>query len=194
MNATERMIQDARVSINKILDNLQAALKGNADFLADMNAANATHDPGADFGVAYIASPVPELPNLDNVTPFTGTSGTTAENGEKEDLKDDLVKKFGLEQTGETPLIPDEKWANLCRLVIVGHEGKEVSKATVSASLIKQGFAISPAQEEHLEELRKTRRQMLTKDMDLAGAQALNWATDGEKLAFAELATNEGLK
>lgn len=187
MNAVQRHIEDTRKScidfVNASFDVLLEKLKENAGFLADMNA---THDPGANYEVAYVATPA-EIPTLDGIKPLTGI----------ENHIEEVIERFGLEKESETPLIPpipDDKWCNLCRLVIIGHDGKEVSKATVTASLIKQGFSITAKQEEHLEELRKTRRAMLSKDMDLAGAQAINGLSDNEKLAFAGLAKINDLK
>lgn len=167
---------------------IEAGTDKDPAFLAELNAISANDaEPQGEYVATMIVEAPPEIPTLEGIKPLTGI----------ENHIEEVIERFGLEKESETPLIPsipDDKWCNLCRLVIIGHEGKEVSKATVTASLIKQGFSITAKQEEHLEELRKTRRAMLSKDMDLAGAQAINGLSDNEKLAFAGLAKINDLK
>lgn len=96
MNAVQRHIEDTRKScidfVNASFDVLLEKLKENAGFLADMNA---THDPGANYEVAYVATPA-EIPTLEGIKPLTGI----------ENHIEEVIERFGLEKESEAA---DEK-------------------------------------------------------------------------------------
>lgn len=185
MTAIERHIKEAEIQmIDLVKANFSVLLekiRGNAEFLAEMNA---THDPGANYEVAYVATPA-EIPDLEGIKPLSGI----------ENHIEEVIERLGLEATDVKALIPLDRWKGLCNYVITGHKnGMEVSAQWVTETLISQGLATTTDQEKHLEQLRGVRRAMLAKDMDLQTAKSQNGVDVWEWSALEALAKENGLK
>ena len=150
---------------------IDAILRGirDGEFLAEVN---------ADVPLAADApEPSPGIPVLTDVKPFTEPKAEVAE-----------------EEKPATSEISTEKYHNLCRVVIIGHEGKEVTKGSVTASVTKQCVTINVTQEDHLDFLRGIRAMLLSKKMDLKTALDQNGLLAEEKDIIEEFAKINNLK
>jgi len=68
MTAIEQHIEATRKAINLELDQLLERVRGNAAFLAEMNATN-DHEPQAEYGVSMLVEAPPSIPDLEGVEP-----------------------------------------------------------------------------------------------------------------------------
>ena len=185
MTAIEQLIETAKKQTVDLViasfDVLLEKIRANAAFLDEMNA---THDPGANYEVVYVATPA-AIPDLEGIKPLSGI----------ENHIEEVIERFDLEATDVKTLIPLDRWKGLCNYVITGHKnGMEVSAQWVTETLIGQGLATTTDQEKHLEQLRGVRRAMLAKDMDLQTAKGQNGIEVWEHAALETLAKENDLK
>ena len=195
MNVTEKHVYEAKKAILEkmafIVDATFAELlekvKANADFLQEMN------DTNGEYKVAFIADAAedaPQLPNMDGIEPLPT---------EQKPLVEKVVEVLEMEKTDETPIIDDATYQGLCKMVITGHvakgfEGKDVTANWVSNYAIKKGVKITSKYEEHLQQLRGIRSEMLRKEMDLQTAKSQHGVEPFEFAALEELAKKHNLK
>jgi hypothetical protein len=197
MTVIEQIIKDAEIQmIDLVRANFSVLLekvRGNAAFLAEMNATNtADHEPQAEYVATMIVEAPPSIPDLEGIKPLS--KSTAKEENEPSNLKNKevLIEKFGLEEQkrGEILDSNDEKFIKLCNWVI--SSGASIGK--VSEFLFGKNLAIAADQEEHLEQLRTIRRSMLAKDMDLQTAKDQNGIETFEHAALETLAKEKNLK
>ena len=129
--------------------------------------------------------PMPEIPAPEDLPEHVD---------EKLENKEVLIEKFGLEEIEQPTQIETGKWLKLCALVITGHNEKEVTKADVDASLIRQGVSITAKQEDHLDFLRGTRSMLISGEMNLKTALDQNAMFAEEKVLFETFAKENNLK
>lgn len=141
--------------------------------------------PVEQYNVTMIVE-APQLPNMDGITPLPT---------EQKPIVKEAVEKLELEHEYTSNLMPQDRYEKLCCYVISGHaNGMEVSSQWVSETLIKQGLAIVQKQEEHLEQLRGIRSEMLRKKMGLQTAKDQHGVEPFEFAALEELAKKHNLK
>jgi hypothetical protein len=190
--------------IEKEAAQIRAWLENGTDkdlvFLADMNATSTNDaEPQAEYGASMIVDAPPSITDLEGVEmtkeqykAFTEMTATPDNQPSNLKNKEVLIERFGLEEQkrGEILDSNDEKFIKLCNWVI--SSGASIGK--VSEFLFGKNLAITSQQEEHLEQLRKTRRAMLAKDMDLQAAKDQNGISIREHAALETLAKENGLK
>lgn len=161
---------------------LEAGTDKDPAFLAELQATNATHDPGADYEVAYVATPV-EIPTDDELEKALEP---------KADAKSELVKRLDLEQESETVLssINDKQWLSFVKTIMLAGWTVEKLKAHPTC----ENVIFTKAETELLKNLECLRYAMKGKDLDLNGALALHWVTTVEADVIKEFAQKEKLK
>lgn len=187
MNAIQQHIEQSRKQcldfVNVTFDILLEKVKANADFLEEMNGTNGEYKVAF---IANVAEDAPQLPNMDGIKPIPT---------EERPIVKEAVEKLELEHEYTSNLMPQDRYEKLCCYVISGHaNGMEVSSQWVSETLIKQGLAIVQKQEEHLEQLRGIRSEMLRKKMGLQTAKDQHGVEPFEFAALEELAKKHNLK
>jgi hypothetical protein len=175
--------------VERIITKMEISVKQPDTFLAEMNSTN-DYEPQAEYhnenNLEMVEAP-PSIPDLEGIEPLS--ESTAKEEPQPSNLKNKevLIEKFGLEEILDSN---GEKFIKLCKWVILSGASAE----KVNEFLFGKGLAITSDQEEHLEQLRKIRRSMLAKDMDLQTAKSQYGIETFERVALETLAKENGLK
>jgi len=195
MTAIEQHIEATRKAINLELDQLLEKVRGNAAFLAEMNATN-DHEPQAEYGVSMLVEAPPSIPDLEGVEmtkeQYKTFANPTATPEPQPSNQEVLVERFGLEETGEAELssINDALWLRFVKTIMLAGWTLEKLKASEPC----RNVVFTKAESEVLKNLECLRFSMKGKDIDLNQALGQDWVTTIEADVIREFATTNKLK